>query len=446
MDHIQELIIKAIDEHKDEIIAIGRDIFANPELGYKEYRTSKKFSDFMNQFGIETEKNLAVTGAKGYLKEKKEDDITIAVIGELDALPIADGPHSCNGASHACGHNAQMAAMMGSAFALCLPEVKEALHGNVVFFAVPAEEFVENDFKKSLMDKGIIKYGGGKCELLRIGAFDDINIALGHHTGYQVDICAANNRSNGFVNKLVKFKGQSAHAAGSPHTGLDALNASHIAYTAVLAQQESYRDEDSVRVHGFITHGGEAVNIIADNISMEYSVRANNIPALENVNERVDRCFKAGALATGCGVEITTMPGYLPTIPSPDMSAVKDAIALVSEGYTVTETTADKVTGGSTDFGDVSQLMPVMQFNTGGYTDPLHDKCNHPENEELAYVTAAKIFALSTYNLLKDDAKKAKELLAQYKPSLTKEEYIAYMDAHDTTEVVEKTLLKHTVA
>lgn len=446
MDQIEKKIVEIIEAHREEIIAIGTDIFNHAELGYKEYRTSELFCKHMEKLGVETEKNLAVTGVKGYLNGKEgKDGPTVAVIGELDALPIKDSPYTNQetGASHSCGHNAQMAAVMGAAFALCDEEVRQAMDGNIVFFAVPAEEYVEIEFKNGLMKEGLIGYGGGKCELIRVGAFDDIDIALGHHANTEHDAYIMNNRSNGFLSKIVRYKGKSAHAAGAPFDGVDALNAAMLGMQAITAQQESYRDCDNVRVHGFISEGGEAMNIIADRTTLEYSVRANNIPAIENANEKFDRAARSGAVATGCGVEIVTMPGYLPTIPVNNVRALEETLKEFEGEYEIAHMDPDFCMGGSTDFGDVSQIMPLLQFYTGGFSDILHDKNLHPINEDVAYVLPAKIFALTAYKLLKNQAEYAKELLEGFKPLLTKEQYIEFMDGHNQTEEIPMAPLKH---
>lgn len=438
MDHIEKGIIQSIEEHREEIIAIGRDIFAHAEVGYKEFRTSEIFCRHMEKFGIETEKNLAITGAKGYLGGRNKAGITVALIGELDALPIKDSPYTNpeTGAAHCCGHNAQMAAMMGAVYGLCGQEVQEAMDGRLVFCAVPAEEFVEVEFKNELMNQGKIRYGGGKSELIRLGAFDDIDIAVGHHVTTDADIQVMNSASTGFLNKMVRFSGKSSHAADAPSLGVDALNAATLAMQAVNMQQESYRDQDTVRVHGFISHGGEAMNIIADHITMEYSVRANNLPAIENASEKFDRSMRAGAVATGCGVEIITMPGYLPTVPVEDDRAVAEAVAEVSRGYHVLPADPSHIQGGSTDFGDVSEIMPLLQFNTGGYEGALHHKGIHPVDEDLAYVLPAKIFALTAYKLLKNKGAYARALMESYRPTLTKEQYIEYMESHRAVETI----------
>lgn len=184
------------------------------------------------------------------------------------------------------------------------------------------------------------------------------------------------------------------------------------------------------------------MNIIADHTTLEYSVRANNIQAIENANEKFDRAVKAGAIASGCGIDIVTMPGYLPTVPVDDLRAVNEAVSIFADKYNVKMVNPDYKQGGSTDFGDLSSLKPLLQFHTGGYTGVLHDKNMHPVDEDIAYVLPAKIFALTAYNLLKEKARYAKELKKSFKPVLTKEAYINYMDAHNLTESIPVTPLK----
>ena len=438
MDRIEQKILDTIEANAEDIIRIGRKIWAHPELGYKEHHTSALFADFCATNGLVVQKGLARTGVKGYLKPPTNEDVTIALMGELDALPMSDSPyaHSETGAAHACGHNAQMAGIMGALLALSVPEVKEALGGNVVFFAAPSEEFVEIEFKQGLMEQGIIGYGGGKSELIRIGAFDDIDLVVAHHTAPHTPRAHSNNKSNGFLSKVVRYHGVAAHAAEAPHQGVDALNAAHIAMAAINCQRESFREADTVRIHGFISKGGEAMNVIANHVTMEYSVRANNIPAMLDANAKFDRAIRAGAIATGCGADIITMPGYLPVIPQEDITYLQEALADAAGSYPVCPYDPGVVQGASTDLGEVSHLLPVYQFNTGGYTGNLHEKDNHPEDEYLAYVVTAKVFALAAYKLLKNDAEQAKNIISNHSPVLTKQQYLAYMESHNSTESI----------
>ena len=445
MDKIEQKICEIIDGKKEEIMAFGRDVFCHAELGFKEVRTSGKFVEEMKKLGLDAETGLAITGVKSYLKPKgSTEGPTLAVIGEMDALPIPNHPDAWSetGASHCCGHNAQLTGVVGAAMALADPEVAAAMGGNLCFMAVPAEEFVDVEYKAQLMKDGKLGYGGGKCELIRVGAFDDVDIALGHHIFPGADYGVYNNSSNGFVNKTVTFKGRAAHAAGMPHEGVDALNAATAAMVNIALQQESFRDEDTVRVHGFISGGGTAVNVIADNVTMQYSVRAKTPEAYKDAAAKVDRSLKAAAMATGCGVTIETMAGYMSNVVNPHTEVLESVLDdIAAEGKYTSRRDLTVHSTGSDDFGDVATLMPLVHFSTGGYTGSLHNPDVRVTDEYLAYVVTAKIFALTAYRLMKDGAAAAKANIADYKPVMSKDEYIAFMESMQTTETVEPTPL-----
>ena len=168
LDKTEQKIVDIIDAHRNEIIAFAKDIYTHAELGYKEYRTAEKFASFMKNLGLETKEGLAVTGVKAYLNEEEKTNVSLALIGELDALRIPEHKYAnpeTQGA-HCCGHHAQLAGVIGAALALTNEDVKKELDGQVVFFAVPAEEYGEIEFKNSLTAQGKIEYGGGKCELI----------------------------------------------------------------------------------------------------------------------------------------------------------------------------------------------------------------------------------------------------------------------------------------
>lgn len=443
MDRIEQRILEVIDIRRNEIIEIGREIWKHAEMGYKEFRTAKLFDDKISALCEEVQSGLAITGVKGYLNKRKENEMTVCLMGELDALPISVHPDANpeTGASHCCGHNAQIAGVIGAAFALADEEVRHSLEGNVVLFAVPAEEFVDIEFKNELIKEGKIGYGGGKCELIRIGALEDIDVTVGHHIDPDSDVRIANSTSNGFVNKTVKFIGKASHAAGKPEKGIDALAAANLAMHAIDIQRESFKDQDAVRVHGFISRGGEAMNVIADTVTMEHSVRANNIPAFMDASDKFDRSIKAGTIATGCGAEIITLPGYLPTIPVKNTTAMKEAILSLKEQYPQYQLNVDEdspASTGSTDFGDLSSLMPLLQFKTGGFKGMLHNANMQPVDEELAYVVTAKVFALCAYKLLKNHAEAARALKNDYQAIFQRQSYCDYMDGIHKTEIIEQ--------
>ena len=426
MDTIEKRIVSLIDAHQDEIIGIGRDIFDHAEMGFREHRTAQIVQDFFTKYGIPFAKNLAITGVKGILGGEN-DGPAVAVIGEMDALPIPTHPHVNpeTGAAHCCGHNAQVTGMLGSLIALSDPEVRRSLAGRVAFMAVPSEEYVDIAFKDGLIERGLIEFGGGKQELIRIGAFDDIDIALGHHTKVDRGVMLYNSSMNGFVNKQVRFYGRSVHASTEPENGVDALNAMTLAMHALDLQRESFRDSDHVRIHGTVTKGGEAPNVIADDTRAEFIIRGKTRESIEDASRKFDRAMRAGAVATGCAAEIRTIPGYLPVIPSTDPSVTEEVIELASGGrYPVEYERSDVHLTASSDYGDLSAVLPVLQFYTGGYTGALHSPAVQVTDEYLAYVMTAKVFALEVYRLLKDGAKRAKALIGGFTPSLSRAEYV----------------------
>ena len=272
MDAIEQKILQVIDAHAEEIKAFGRDIFHHAELGYQEHRTAGKFAEALRRLGMQPQEGLAVTGVKSELSGTRDQKLRVAVMGELDALPISNASHTNpeTGAAHCCGHHAQLTGVLGAAIALSDPQVKASLDGMPVFMAVPAEECVDLEFKEKLAEEGKIRYFGGKCEFIRIGVMDDIDLVVGHHsTTGDFEAGMGNSPSTGFVSKTVKYKGKASHAAGAPQKGVDALNAAALGMHALELQRESFRDKDTVRVHGFISKGGEAVNVIADDVVLQ---------------------------------------------------------------------------------------------------------------------------------------------------------------------------------
>lgn len=380
MNQIEAKIIKLIDENRETILEFGRDIYNHAEMGYKEFRTSGKFVEFMEKRNLPVTKDLAITGAKAYLNREKAENVSLALLGELDALRIPQHAHANpeTQAAHCCGHHTQMAGVIGAALALTDPEVAAALDGQVIFFAVPAEEYGEVEFKNTLIAENKIQYGGGKCELLRIGAFEDISLCLAQHTGYN-GISFGSGSGNGFVSKVIRMKGKAAHAAGCPEKGVNALSAASLGLQALGLNRETFRDEDCVRVHPIMTKGGDLVNVV---------------------------------------------PGEVVEIAREVFGSDK-----------VSEADLTAHSGGSTDVGDVQHRMPVLTFHTGGATGGLHQVDFDIVDEEEAYITTAKLFALSAYRLLRNGAACAKQVVNDYKPRFaSREEYVAFMDAFNKVE------------
>ena len=436
MDAIETKIIQLIEKNWNYILEFGRDIYNHGELGYKEFRTSEKFIHFMEALHLPVEKELAITGSKAYLNKEKAGNISLALLGELDALRIPRHAHvnkETDGA-HCCGHHAQLTGVIGAAIALADEEVAAALDGQVIFFAVPAEEYGEVEFKNQLIEEGKIQYGGGKCELIRIGAFEDIDLCLAHHSSAD-GVSFGSGSCNGFVSKVIKIKGKAAHAAAAPDQGINALSAASLGLQALGLNRETFRDEDHVRVHPIMTKGGDLVNVIPNEVVLETLVRGKTLEAFADASKKTDRSFKAGAYALGAGYRIETMPGYLPGLAQEFPGEAVDIARELLGGENVKIVDGKEHGSGSTDVGDVQHIMPVLTFHTGGTTGGFHQVDFDIADEEEAYILTAKLFALSAYRLLKDGAKLAKQEVASYQPKFkSKEEYAAFMNQFNRVE------------
>ncbi len=435
MDRIEQRILEIIDQNADRIKAFGDDIWKHAELGFTETRTSQKFAEQLEQQGLTCQRNIAVTGVKSYLKEKKDGELCISLMGEMDGLPITNHPeyNPETGAVHACGHNAQLTGVMGAMIALTDPEVRDALDGNIAFIGVPAEEGSAPEIRKKLMEEGKIKFSGGKCEFIRLGAMDDISLTVGHHimgNGNQYGI--GNSSTMGFMEKEITYTGISAHP-GFANRAVDAQNAATLATHAIELQREgmqNFHGAPSVfLLHGMIERGAKATNIISDRTNMEYNMRAMSVDQLRDMSYRLDRSLKGAAIATGAGLHVRTIPGYMPYVPISDTSVIAKAFETMDpeHKHEVVNWTPQTL-GGTSDYGDLSCIMPVMQFYTGGHFGGTHTVDFHVVDPDQYYVDTAKAFALIAYNLLKDGAKEAKKLIEDNKPSMTSKEYVEFME------------------
>jgi len=435
-EDVKRAVCEAIDRNGERIITLGEEIRRHPELGFKEFKTARLVEETFASLGLKTQAGLAVTGVRA-VAEGAKDGPTFALLGELDALvvpghPIAD---PITGAAHACGHNAQVAGLLGSAIGLLGAKALEHLAGRVVFFAVPAEEYGDVEWRVQQARAGKLEFLGGKPELLRLGHFDDVDLAMMIHLTPQTQMkkasIAASN--NGCIVKTVRYLGRASHAGGAPHLGINALAAAQIGLAAINAVRETFRDEDSIRVHPIITHGGSQVNVIPAEVRIETYVRGKTVDAIMAANVRVDRALKAGALALGAQVEIETLPGYLPLFNHDGMARAFKANAAALLG-------ADQVTefghrSGSTDMGDLSHVMPSLHPYMGGASGSGHGADYAIADPKLAYLETAKQLALMAVDMLWSDAAAGREILKDFKPRMTKEAYLSFQRSIALTEV-----------
>jgi amidohydrolase len=436
LDELKAAVVRAVDARADEIKSIARQIASQPELGFKEVRTAQLVSSRMRAFGAHPEEGLALTGVKGVLSGGAGPGPTIAVLGELDSVLCWDHPdHDPNtGAVHACCHHAQVAMMLGVGMALVDSGILQHLSGRVALMAVPAEEFVEIEQRLELKKQGRLELLSGKSELLRVGAFDDVDLAMMlHATSNPAEgPLAVGGTTNGMVAKFVRYIGFSTHAS-SPYDAVNALYAAQVALAGINALRETFRDEDHIRVHPIITRGGDLVSAIPADVRMETFVRSASSTALAATSHKVDRALKAGALALGARVELTTVPGYLPLRQDDRLMQTFRRNAETVVGPHNVKVTAHR--SGGTDMGDLGHVMPVLHPFSTGATGVMHGADFRVVDEELAIMNPARALAMTVVDLLADDARLARQVVAEYEPPFSRNAYLEFVRGMASVEI-----------
>ncbi len=443
LETLKDFAAAAIDARRNWLVEVTESALRHPETGFREVKTSRLVHESLAELGIPHENGIALTGIKGYLKGGSSGP-TVALIGELDSLKVQGHPHadSVTAAAHACGHHAQLGMMLGAAVGLMAPDVLAELSGKIALMAVPAEEFIEVQYRWGLRQEGKLGLLSGKQEFIRLGAFDDVDMVMMAHTSASPaeSKFSVGGTSNGHLAKHVRFIGSAAHAGSSPHRGINALQAAMVALNAINTQRETFRDADAVRLHGILTSGGSAANSIPAEVEYEGRVRGIRPEAIADAATKMDRCLRAGALALGAKVEILTVPGYLPMVNNEPMTKGFKANCerILGNGackvYPQTRTR-----GGSTDLGDVSHIIPAIHPYTGGATGTGHGSDYMVKDYEQAVINPAKALAMTVIDLLVDGAAKAKEVTAKSKPLMTKKQYLKLQSSRFSEEVYDPT-------
>src|SRR5213593_62200 len=436
-DELKQRVNAVIEANAERIVALGERIRRQPELGFKEVKTAALVADVFREIGLAPKTGLALTGVRADVAGGAGPGPTFAVMGELDGLVVQGHPEAdtATGAAHACGHNAQVAGMLGAAIGLTATKAMEHLAGRVAFFAVPAEEGGDLEWRLEQVRAGRLEFLGGKCELLRLGHLDDVDLAMMIHTTPRPEdgLTCVPGSNNGRFGKTARFVGRAAHAGGAPHMGVNALYAAQLALAAINALRETFRDEDTIRVHPILTHGGSQVNVIPGEARLETYVRGRTLEGIRDANAKVDRALKAGALALGARVEIETLPGYLPLRSDPTMTRVfrQNADTLFGPG-------ACREAGhraGSTDMGDLSQVIPVLHPYMRGARGTGHAADYEIVDRHLAYVMPARAMAAMAVDLLWDGAAEAKAVTAGAVPGVTRTAYVEFQRSVRRREV-----------
>jgi amidohydrolase len=315
----------AVNRRRGDLVELSHSIHAEPELAFAEHRSRAKTQALVAEYGFE------ITVAPGGLDTAFRADygsgpLVVGICAEYDALPDI---------GHACGHNIIAASAVGTALALA--EVADELGLTVALIGTPAEEA-----------------GGGKALLLKAGTFDDIAATVMLHPG-PLDIARA--RSLALSQVAVGYLGREAHAAVAPYLGINAADAITVAQVAIgLLRQQLAPGQ---MVHGLVTDGGQATNIIPGHAEMQYTMRANDAASLRELEGRIADCFLAGAVATGCDYKVEeTEPPYHELTPDKWLAdAFRAEMVRVGRNPVAAEVEA-ALPLGSTDMGNVTQVMP----------------------------------------------------------------------------------------
>jgi amidohydrolase len=368
--------LAAIDEHREGLLELSARIHKNPELGFQERQAASWITMFLEGAGFEVKRGYGgVETAYRADASGKGHGPTVGILSEYDALPDI---------GHACGHN--LIAIMGVAAAIGVRAAIGDLKGKVAAIGTPAEEG-----------------GGGKVAILRAGGFDDIDAAMMVHPSSRT-LSMRGSLASSRVD--VEFHGKAAHAAAQPDRGINALDGIITTYNAVNAMRQQLRSD--ARVHGIITSGGSAANIIPEYAASKWSVRALDHSYQQEVLKRFTACAEGAATATGTTVKITVHENssYENMVPATSISE-RWGEHVKSLGLPVMATSADERMG-STDMGNISRVIPsihpyiaIAPEGTPGHSTAFRDAAATPQAHENALI-AAKAMALATIDILTD--------------------------------------------
>ena len=349
---LEDAVRSAGDRVTDRILALSHDLHAHPEIAWEEVRSCARVAGDLADAGFDVEEKF--TGLPtAFVARRGSGPLHLAVCAEYDALP---------GMGHACGHNVIAAISTGAALALA-PHVDD-LGITLSVFGTPAEEG-----------------GGGKIEMLDRGAFTGVHAAAMVHPG-PVDVARA--KPYAVSHNHVQYDGKAAHAAAYPDRGINAGDAFTIAQVAIgLLRQQFPHD---VRVHGVMTNGGEAPNAIPQRTEGRWYVRAGSLAELSDLEQRVNRCFEAGALATGC--ELTVTPESKPYAEFRTDEGLLDCYVRRAEqiGRRFSSGSDSLMNRASTDMGNVSQRVAAIHPYIGIDSLPA---VNHQPEFAAAAISAA---------------------------------------------------------
>ena len=384
ISELENRLEQSIDQHRDDYIAIAKDIHAHPETGNNEYYANGLLTALLEKHGFTVTSNVAGHETAFYaVKESGRPGPTIAFLAEYDAL-IDIG--------HACGHN--IIGVTSIAAAVALSETLDKTGGKVVVLGTPAEE-------GGLRGKGGPN-GNVKARFVEHGYLEDVDAALMVHPAGKTRLSGPSLANN---HLYFHFYGKPSHAGSSPHKGVNALDALVLLYNGISVLRQQL--PDGTRVHGIITNGGQAPNVIPEYASAHYYIRARTREEVIALEPRLRAIADGVALATGTTVKIEHQVGPR------DFNINHTLNSVLLEEFTAAGEQVElreKEGLGSTDAGDISHAVPTAHpyIKIGpddliGHTVPFREAANSPEGYA-ALVTGARVLARTGLRLLTDAA------------------------------------------
>lgn len=397
------------------LVAMEATLFATPELGFKEQKTRDHLVQFFAQHGLSITKDFGINGFQITIGEGTPH---IALIAEMDALVVPghfqQGP---DGAAHACGHHLQ-----GTILSHVLTLLKdESFQGRVSYFAIAAEEYVDLAYRKELQQQGKIALLSGKQNLILQQAFDDVDVAIGVHTMGETHApkMELNASLSGFIYKTLTFHGQGAHAAVSPHLGVNALHALALTQNAIAFLRETFQEEDRIRIHMITTQGGQSVNSVPEEAVLEGYVRAQRPEVLTKVSEQVNQAAHHSAQALGASVTIDDAVGYLPLHQS---RALSDVLRQ-SMNEVVDEIVDNQLSFAAGDIGDMSVFLPTIQIGFSGCIGRVHGSDFKMQSVDEALIYPTFVIVDSVARLLQQPSL-VDAIKQAHTPSMTLSDYM----------------------
>lgn len=394
---------KILAESKDSLVKLGRDLFACPELGFKEVKSNQIITSFLLEHGISFETGLAVTGVRATVGSGS--GYHIALVADMDALEVTDGERKYP--FHSCGHSIQTSVMAYVLKLLKDSGLAERTGGRVSFIAAPAEEFIDFDYRNQLVEKGEIRYFSGKQNLIADGVFDDVDCVISMHVnGDEGTLFDVGSTLAGFTVKRAVFLGQASHSGAAPHLGKNALHGASLCMNALSYMKDQFPKEAGIQIHPVLTGCSGSVNIIPDEVVLESYVRANTLEDLLEASGKFDDCAFHSAKALGLDCRIENRTGYMPLKQSEELNAIihRHMLGICGEDRIV----KNVISGASGDVGDLGYLCPTVQFGFSGIKGNIHSSSFEIVDEENVYLHTAEVVLKTVVDLLSHEGLQAK--------------------------------------